>query len=193
MVPAGMEQDFIPLEDLIEIYSGFRERTVLRPAAPLRRMAWLRHDVSLTREEVAYALTVTLTMNGLFVLDDGDHLVQIVPARLASQIRSRAPKRAADAETIAPEKVSAFFHSQSDPSSDRNVDNLVAYYARLAGLRSVPSEKVGRNPVTFKVRTPLTRDELLYAIETTLAFDGLVIVHTETNTIHAARLSADGR
>jgi hypothetical protein len=189
--PPGLGS-MLSFEDLLLLYSELRERTVLRPAAPLALSLQVENQIPLTREETAYALTVILTLNGLVVVDDGEHLVQIVPAPLASKVRARAPKPEAGADRIAPDKVPVFYRA---PRSNRgqsfvaNVDGLVAYYAELAGRKFVPSEKVGQRPVAFRVRTPLTREELRYAIETTLAFDGLTIEPGETNSIHAARLA----
>lgn len=63
------------------------------------------------------------------------------------------------------------------------VDSLVAYYARLRGARPIPSKQFGRQPVLFEIKTPVTKAELLYAIEATLAQSGLVIVSTNNNSI----------
>jgi hypothetical protein len=195
LVPAGMMNfQGAMFEDIIMIYSSFRGRTVLRPAAPFVQEGVFRTETPLTRQEIIYGMTVLMTLNGLVVVDDGEHLVQIVPARLAPNVRAHAPKSDASAERIAPDKVPVFSRGWSSAREIRppKVDGLVAYYAELSGRTATPSEKVGQRPVTFEVGTPLTRDELRYAIETTLGFDGLAIAF-ETNTIHAVRLSVNSQ
>ena len=55
------------------------------------------------------------------------------------------------------------------------VDSLIEYYATLIDRKAIPSRTFGRHPVQFGIGIDLTKRELLYAIETTLALEGLKI------------------
>lgn len=74
-----------------------------------------------------------------------------------------------------------------------SVDRLVAFYARLAGLKPLPSPQFGRLPVLFHPQTPLTKTELLYAIETTLALNNLALVPVGGKSIRAGHISERGK
>lgn len=79
------------------------------------------------------------------------------------------------------------------PPPPPTVDRLVAFYARLAGLKPLPSPQFGSRPVVFLTRTPLTKPELLYAIETTLALDNLALVPVGGKAIRAGHISERGK
>ena len=73
--------------------------------------------------------------------------------------------------------------------SNSTVDDLVAFYAKLIDLEALPEERYGKNPILFKATTPLTKAELLYALDTTLALNGLTIAHVGDKSIQAAHLA----
>ncbi len=61
-------------------------------------------------------------------------------------------------------------------------DNLVAYYAQLKKAKAIPSKRFGKRPIYFEIKIPLTKTELLYAIEATLAQDNLAIIAVPPNS-----------
>jgi hypothetical protein len=63
------------------------------------------------------------------------------------------------------------------------VGSLVSYYATLTDTKVIPSKAFDKYPVLFEIKTPVTKAELLYAIETTLAQSGLAIVRTNENSV----------
>jgi len=75
------------------------------------------------------------------------------------------------------------------PPPPPDVDKLVGYYAKMAGFDAQPSGQFGKTQIVMEVRTPLTKAELLYAIETTLALNNLSIVHVEKNLICAGHIA----
>ena len=69
------------------------------------------------------------------------------------------------------------------------VDHLVAYYASLVGRKHIPDNTFGQQPILFKMSRPLTKPELLYAIETTLALHyRLRIIRTDDKVVRLERL-----
>jgi hypothetical protein len=62
---------------------------------------------------------------------------------------------------------------------------LVSYYAELTGRTVNSSNQVRAAVMLLKAQTRLTKPELLYALETTLALNGLAIIEVDDKTIRA--------
>jgi len=69
------------------------------------------------------------------------------------------------------------------------VNRLLAFYGKLADRKPLPSGQIGQQLISFEVKTPLTKAELLYAIEATLALQGVRIEPVDAKSIRAERLS----
>jgi hypothetical protein len=193
LVPAGMI-DFrnTLLDQVLAVYSDFRSRTILRSAALPHSVIRCRTQSSLTRDEVVYALNVLLILNGVEAVDDGEKFVQIVPFRQVSRIQLKAPTADSGAAVVDPEKIPVFGFvvRRPEPLTTRApfVDNLVAFYAELTERKALPSDQFGKLPITFRINNLLTKPELLYAIETTMALNGLAIVSVGEDSVCAERL-----
>jgi hypothetical protein len=75
-------------------------------------------------------------------------------------------------------------------------DRLVKLYADLADKKAVPSANLGPIFVRFSVQNALTKEELLYAIETTLELNNLAVIHLDDNKVrvgHISEISKSGR
>jgi hypothetical protein len=183
----------VPLEQALMVYSDLRGRTLLRPEGLMPVPIRFRTQSAMPREMVVYGLTVTLTLNGLALVDDGDKFVQVVPVRRFEDVQARAPKPEPGAPVIDPAKVPVFrpgFNPNAAAVNLQMAEELIAFYARLADRKFVPSEISVQRPVIFEVRTPMTKAELLYGIETLLALNGLVIVPGEDNSFRVERAPA---
>ena len=73
--------------------------------------------------------------------------------------------------------------------SPPDLDALVAFYAGLAGKKSAPSPGLGKMRVALKAKTPLTKTELLYAIEKILALSNLELITLEDGSLCARSIS----
>ena len=80
------------------------------------------------------------------------------------------------------------FTHQPDPRN-RFADRLLAFYARLADKQAIPSPNLGGTYINFVVETPLTKEELRYAIETTLEFNNLAIIPVDKKSIRLGSVS----
>jgi hypothetical protein len=208
--------DFInaDVNQVVDIYAAIRQRTVLRPLFFPAPTITLRAAGTLSQEEVAYALGTVLALNGIRVVDDGAKFVQVVPMR--SQVTAAAPKAEPGAKLFDPKRLPTmgvpqfpgppiktdrmeqewqrlrkafydFMHLQ-DPRK-RSTQRLFMLYADLAGKSAVPSQDLGGSPIWFHVETPLTKSELLYAIETTFTLHGLAIIPVDDHKIRLGRIS----
>jgi hypothetical protein len=74
------------------------------------------------------------------------------------------------------------FMQTPDPHK-RSPQRLLELYARLANKTAVASTNFDRVPIVFRLETPLTQSELLYAIETTITLNGMAIIPVDDRSI----------
>ena len=212
MMPAG-SLDFrgADLEQVLAIYASMRQRTVLRPATlPLPTIS-LQSASALTQEEAVYAMATVFQLNGICLVDDGAKFVQVLPMAQRAQAKTNAPQPEPGARLFDPKKVPAVGVSSppGKPLTDterleqeferlrkvvydfmhipqpnkRSPQRLLELYARLADKTAVASTNFDRVPIYFHIETPLTRSELLYAIEATLTLNNLAIIPADDRRI----------
>jgi hypothetical protein len=80
------------------------------------------------------------------------------------------------------------FMNPPDPSKPAG-RRLFELYARLANKTVVPSPKFDGIGIWFHVETPLTKAELIYAIETTFTLNNLAIIPVEDDKIRPGHIS----
>ena len=203
-------------EQVIFLYAMMVKRTVLRPLSLSGSSVTLRSESPLNQQEAAYALATVLALNGVCIVEDGTNLAQAVPSVQGSQVQTRAPQREPGAKLFDPRKVPSIgvtvtttptteferlarefevlqkhFHEfmrLPDPEQ-RKAQRLIDLYANLAGKSSVESQDLGGRSVWFHVETPLTKSELLYAIETTFALNHLAIIPVDDGKVRLGRIA----
>jgi hypothetical protein len=188
----------VQLADVLSICAELRSRTILRPEKLPYPTVTLKNATALTREEAAYAIETALAMNGLNIIEDGDKFVQIVPASKKAHTRPNAPKADLSAELINPKEVPVLGLEKTMSTVERDLQRLKkAVYdllqfkappqrpaQRLLDLYALLTDKTpdrsptnsGGMPIWFHVNTSLSKQELLYAIETTFRLNDLMIV-----------------
>jgi hypothetical protein len=184
LVPGAINFCNVDINEVLKIYAEFRRRNVLRPLI-LPGIVSLRSQTPLTSEEVIYALNVVLALNGIAAVDDGQKFVQAVPVFHVDQVKLNAPEADQNAALIKPEAVPRFSPgplpgprlpvSVQSHSSTSTLDGLAAYYATLVDSKYIPDPMYGKQAAMFKITFPVTKSELLYAIETTFHLEGLTI------------------
>jgi hypothetical protein len=203
MPPGVINFSGADLNQVLSIYATLRQKTILRPAILPWATVRLKTQGRLTREEVLYALETVLALNGVALVDDGAKFVQVVPIGQRAQVKTNCPAPEPGAKQFDPNKVPAMgvtvrksprnemerldqeyerlrtavyqFMHMREPQKNSSL-RLLELYARLADKTAVASTNFDGVAVNFHVETPLTRSELLYAIETTLRLNGLGIV-----------------
>jgi hypothetical protein len=197
----------VDLLQAFEFYGRLRTRTLLRSAHLQSPTIKLTNITPLTSEELGYALTVVFALNGIAAIDDGEKLVQLVPVRDWKDVKPQAPKTAEGAVLLDPRalpRLSPQLPSvgvshltqlyrrlfQGEPLwTPRPVDRLVEFYAELNDQKAAASKSCGRWPILFEVTTPLTKDEVCYAVETALRLHGVALVKDEGNRFTAIRVA----
>jgi hypothetical protein len=184
---------------------------VLRPTSLAMANPTLKTTGPLTTEEAVYALETAVALNGMALVHDGDYFVQAVPFYERKKVAVRAPKREPGAVLLDPNQLPAvgppnskapkteverdleklrndfynFIHYPDPrvPSAAR----LLHFYARLAGKSSATPTNLASMIINLRVTTPLTKSELLYAIETTFSLNGLAVVTNDDGTVSLRR------
>ena len=193
-VAAGGTIDFrnMHLPPVFAVLSELSGRNVLKPTPLPPVSLTLTSRKSLTRDEVIYAIRMTLLFNGIAVIEDGERFFQAVPLRDAEKVKSGAPARGEDPLLDAAELTafSAPAAKPGNPSPPRaaTAGALVENYAKLTGRGAIVPERFDRQPTQLIITLPVTRSELLYAIEKTLELNGLQIRFNETGAVELSQL-----
>ena len=194
-------------DQVLKIYADLRSRTLIQPKYSAIPLIMLRTQRALTKSQASYAITVLLALNGVAAVDDGDKFVQLVPVQIWSKIETSAPKPQSGSELLDPKELPKFnnerptnplnrlnkiyqrFFHDSPPWTPKPVDRLVEFSGELTDQKAMSSKNYGRQLVRFEVTTPLTKEEVLYAIETTLKLDGLAITKVDGEKISVIPLA----
>ena len=84
----------------------------------------------------------------------------------------------------------AFYDFMHGPDPSKHpTQRLLILYASLAGKTAMRSKDFGDRPIQFHVDTPLTKSELLYAIETTFTLNNLAIIPVDDGKIRLGHVS----
>lgn len=192
-----------PAVKVIELYCAFSKRTPLVSSKLGHATIRFINTTPLTRDEMLHGLKSALALNGIAVIEDGETFLQAMPvtavsgARLAAPIPQKQDVRISHLDI----PVISTWEQNLKPQLPRNIglpngpgtatrnspsaDSLVEYYASLIDRKAVKSPTFQKHPVQFGIAADLTKQELLYAIETTLALEGLKIVTNADTSISA--------
>ena len=81
-------------------------------------------------------------------------------------------------------------HYKTPP--DRSAQRLLGLYASMAGKTAEMSTNFDGMPIWFHIDTPLSKSELMYAIETTFDLNWLRIVPVDDQRIRLGRITERG-
>jgi hypothetical protein len=195
-IPAGtIYFSSADLNQVLEIYAMLLNRNILRSAQLTSSTFTVRTQQQLTKSAAIYLFEAALALNGIASVDDGTNFVQVVPISRIANLKLRAPQRTPGDPVLDPTAIREFGYLRfpvpargKQPSGRGTVNDMVAYYAELTGRTAVPTSNVGGMPAVFKAQTLLTKAEVLYALETTLALNGVAIIEVDDKTIRAGHL-----
>jgi hypothetical protein len=184
------------INQFLDLYAMLLNRNLLRSAQIASSTFKLHTQTPFTKSAVIYLLEVALALNGIASVDDGTDFLQVVPISRIPNLKLQAPQPSPGDPLLDPKSVRDFGYLRSfvpgqgtQISSQEGVNDMVAYYAELTGRTAVSTSKVRGVPAIFRAQTPLTRAEVLYALETTLALNGLAIIEVDDKTIRAGNIN----
>lgn len=172
---------------VLELYSRFSGRSVLRPPTLPAIAVTLR--ATATNELAAAAmLERALAEKNIVTIPDGDKFVIVVTKAQAATVQPRSAQlRKATAEippteTLIPQGAVRF--------EGATLPQVLLIYAELVGRKFDTQERLpaASGLVHFVARTALTKEELLCALDTLLAWRNLKVVHVGEEHIKAVRL-----
>jgi hypothetical protein len=186
LIPAGV-CDFrgADLKDALTLYAELANRTLIASDNLPLLGIFFRNQTALTKAQEDYMMKRVLLLNGVAVIDDGPHLAQILLFSELNRLRTNAPIPSAS-DPVVPKNEVPVFKRALQRSSLPHIPNqpvvvvsdpgpsLFDYYCTLSGLQ--PDSSAAPAPrISFKIQNPLTKPELLYAIEKAFELNGLTL------------------
>jgi len=162
-----------------DIYGDLAGRTVLRhPALPEKVISF--HNVArLTTRDALYALTATLALNQISVLDSGDKFLLVFPAArsedTSAMLARESAVRAVPGNELIPAGGLALSNAEPAQLAQLCVERLGCTLPADPGLP--PCHIFLRN------ETPLTPAEALYALDVLLGWRGLRLEQVDDRTL----------
>jgi len=131
--------------------------------------------------------------------EEGDRLIdpKRVPRFTQSPVRPRIPARPSLPQAQLSNEVAKLYvegrtklgFPPKAPPKKPIARDLAEYYARLRGMTFIATNQLDNYPVIFALRTPVTKAELLYAIETTFELNNLALVPVGDKAIRVGQIS----
>jgi hypothetical protein len=177
----GLVLESANLDPVLRIYSEISKRTLLRPTG-LPAVLISASEPGTNSTEVVGALERALAEKGIVTIPDGDKFVMVVIKAMADKVKPRSKEI-----------------KSSDPNGSQTVarvrdlnltaatsDQVIALYAGFTGRKLDRSEGLPPSRmISFQNVNPLTRDEVIYALDTLLDWNGIKLVPGEGDLLHA--------
>ena len=154
---------------VLEIYSEFTKRMVLRSPAAQNIKVSLRSQTELTRAEAQWLLEAALSIGGIALVPEGEKFVFALPLT-RTVVAPKVP-----ANPLAAEAKGEPFPLGELKFEQASASQVLAIYAELIGRKPV---NTGVPPFSISLRNqiPLTRAEVLYALDAMAALNHLRFV-----------------
>jgi hypothetical protein len=182
----GIVLEDVGLNAVLQLFAECTNRSLLRWPSLSASSFSLRVPVK-DQAGAARVLAQALAVKELSIIPDGEKFLMIVPKSEAATVKPHAPpgknspggSSTAGPELIAPGVID--FRSA-------NISQVAAIYAAMAGstvdLGDLP---IVNETITFRTQTRLTKEEALYAIETSLRWSGIRLVPVGKDKLRAVR------
>ena len=173
--PVGISFQNAGLVSALELYGQLKGRSILHPFLGYSRTLTLRAPAK-TKMEVVEAIEAALKGEGLAVVPDGTKFVLVVPqTQAASAVPRSSFIKASDENAKQPEIL------PQGSVCFRNSETMqaVQVYASVVGRKLENPDRTPRiaNPgIVFLNQTPLTLEEVRYALDTLFAWQGFEMV-----------------
>lgn len=180
----------VNLDKALVLYADLTERTVLQyPALPNARLTL--NQATTNRAEVARMIETAAAAQGIVLVPDGKKFVLVAPESAAAKLKPRAAG--------IPPAGTNDFNARIFPVGSINwtavrLTQALPIYAELLGQKLDSSglpPQTAFLEIVFVNRTPLTRLELSYALETLFAWNGIKLVPAGDGLVRAVSVEAD--
>ncbi len=195
------------LEKVLALYQDFAGRTLLRaPLSP--RLSFTLSCAATNQAQTARALERALAEQGIFTVPDGDRFMIVAPKEMESALRARAVKSKSvlpgGAGQPSSSGANAAAQTESAPARGQSrevvpagmldfrnaeLSQVLGFYADLTGRKFRQGERLPSvRQIQLRTPTPLTKAEVIYALDTVLKLRGIKVVPAEDGFITAVEL-----
>jgi hypothetical protein len=185
---AGIRLREAPLQQALEVYAQIKGRTLLQH--PLLR----NFSVSLDSESAtaATALEDLLRQHGIATISDGDKFVMVVPRSLTNSLTPHSKQIVpGPAEGSKPLKGNEIFPRGTINFPGTDLHQVLQIYGALINRAPVFEPGFARGGRIHLVTvTPLTKAEMIYALETLFAWNGVAVSTIDEKSFKVASVSA---
>ncbi|WP_205468166.1 hypothetical protein, partial [Raoultella ornithinolytica] len=172
----------------LALYSHLKGRTLLQHPTLKRDFISLVAKPA-TQKEAIKALETMFHSRGIATIPDGEKFVMIVPDSLTNFVSPRAANIAAESAGKAGAQSNAALPSGSVYFLNTPFAQVAMVYKELVGASKLDGiEKFVRVPVTFQSTTPLTRAEVVYALDTMFEWDNIKMVREEGGVLRVEHI-----
>ena len=174
----GLVLENCNLTSVLNLYAGFRNRTVLRsPAVADASLSLVAATTNVAA--AAAAIEKALSAQGAATILDGDKFVMVVPQGEVSRVNPHSSQlEAVPAQDLIPAGALNF------PAAV--LMSVAPIYAELLGRKFDPNTPAPLNGIiVLKNQTPLSKAECLYALDTLFEWQGVKLVPQGDNLIKA--------
>ena len=193
-IPAPATNPPIPqitLENLdvgpvLSLYAEITARTVLR-SPNIQRISFTLHSVATNRAEIAKVIEKALADKGIATIPDGDKFVLVVPQTEVAKVKPRSTEIKAPPSNLREREL---IPAGTVNFPNANLSDVVRIYAELADRKLDGSESpyLGGPQIVFKSQTALSKEEILYALDTLFEWRGFRLVPGDGNSLKAVAL-----
>ncbi|EEF60459.1 RNA polymerase sigma factor [Pedosphaera parvula] len=183
--PISLKFENLDLSHLLELYAQTAHRSILRPTA-LPQTSFTLNTSATNDAEAALLLEKALAEKGFTTVLDGDKFAMIVPAYQASI----AVPHSAEIKTSPPRWPGLEERGQV-PTGEVNfpaafVETVTKIYAELIHRKLISHDRLPPGLlITFRNQTPLTKSELIYALDTLLAWQNIKVIPVGDDSVQA--------
>lgn len=164
---------FLASADTVETYAELTGKTVLAPSTLPALPESTDSELPANRTNLIASLEKEISKKGISVVQDGPCFVRLLPSGERQPDPSIIPLRGAQLHALTGEKkigAGAVNWTRVDP------EQVLEIYAGLKGRTILRSLALPAPTIRLKNQCPLTQAELVYAVETVLALNGLCTV-----------------
>ena len=168
---------------VLSLYAEISARTVLR-SPNIEAIAFTLHSTATNRADITKMIEKALADKGIATIPDGNKFVLVVPQTEVAKVKPRSteikdpPSNLRERELIPAGAINF-------PKA--NLYEVVRIYAELVGRKLDGSESpyLGGPQIRFKSQTALSKEEVLYALDTLFEWRGFRLVPGDGNFLKA--------
>jgi hypothetical protein len=158
--------------DTLDVYGQLTGKTVLRPTGLPRLPDSIIADLPADKTNAIAKIERAFSEQGLEVVQDGPHFVRVFRKEARNSL-TNAPLRGVE---LAPSKGQEAGPSGMIDFNQADLSQVLEIYAVLSQRTVLRPVTLPAPPVTLKTRGGLTRQEVVYALATVLALNGICLV-----------------